>query len=134
MKQIILIFLAISAISAQLTDEEVLDNYLSNFRVPRSKNVSEHVLRNHHRIKEHKKRFKEGLETFDQGLNEFSQLSYEEFARNKLGALEDDPKEKRKVVSFNSTIGRNGKAVTPPESFRWPDAIVGKVKNQGNCG
>lgn len=126
-------FVLISRISSQ-SDDEIYKNYVKNFRVIRSKNVFKNVIKNSRSILNHNKRFEEGLETFNQSLNEFSQLTLEDFSKFKLGALEDEPNEKRVIKYFNGTDGRKGRAVDPPASFLWPESVVGKVKNQGNCG
>lgn len=133
--QFFILLICSTLIASELTDEEILTEFSRKFRVPRTAAASSNVVKNYRAIVGHNLRFKEGRETFNQSLNQFSSLSLEEISKTKLGALENDPNEPRNVVNITFITGNSkGRAITPPENFRWPDSIVGKVKYQADCG
>lgn len=129
---LLIITLSATLIVSQEDDDEMLVEYFKTHRVPRTASAFQNLINRYKEIIKHNLRFNERLETFNQTLNDFSQLSLEEIANYKLGALEDDPKEVRNRV--NVTDDRFGRAISPPEEFLWPASITGKVKSQGSCG
>lgn len=128
--------LTVVAVAAELTDDEIFSNYLATFRIPFRRKVNfdtikANVVRRFRAIEEGNRKYSKGEETFNSTMYPFAHLSDEEFAKAYLGAPPVDEKDK---IYMNET-DRRGRMATPPEDyFRWPESVVGKVKNQGQCG